>query len=73
MSAIDDLDFLDSFGDEDPFYDGEEVTCERCGETELLWELTYVEGKPKWILIDSNNAPHQCPPSSADEFDVEPT
>lgn len=53
--------------DDDLTYGAAEVTCKRCGATDLEWVDT--GGKPaRWRLYDGNKL-HTCPSATADDFE----
>lgn len=58
---------FDGVDEDDPGYQGNDVTCGRCGAERLDWYYTGV----RWRLLNSDGAVHVCnTAASADEFEV---
>lgn len=75
MSAIDDLDFLDAFDDDEGYERPKRVKCRNCGD-ECEWDYTWRCGERKWFLVEIDDGkPHTCGarPARADEFPLEPS
>jgi hypothetical protein len=61
--------------DEEGYFELDDVTCNRCGKEGLEWDWEHNRSddgvyKKRWFLRDDDGEPHQCPPASADEFEI---
>ncbi len=65
------LKHFDEYGGDDDDYDSDNVTCNRCGESGLYWQVVYCEdgrSERNTLFSDATRKRHVC--KVQDEFEV---